>query len=178
LLSRNDRAIPFCDSVVFGIQQPFDDFGVGPNGGSLASVTIRVLVVDDFEPWRQQVCSILGARPELRVVAEAADGLEAVQKAEELKPDLIVLDMGLPSLDGLEVANRIGRVAPGTKIIFVTQNSDKDLVRRALNNGALGYVLKTDAASELLTAVAAVLGGDRCLSRGIKGYDSAETEDT
>jgi DNA-binding NarL/FixJ family response regulator len=138
---------------------------------------VRILVVDDFEPWRQQVCSILGARPELRVVAEAADGLEAVQKAEELKPNLIVLDIGLPSLDGLEAANRIGRVAPGAKIIFVTQNSDKDLVRRALSNGALGYVLKTDAASELLAAVAAVLGGDRFLSRGIKGHDSAETEE-
>jgi DNA-binding NarL/FixJ family response regulator len=89
-----------------------------------------------------------------------------------------LLDIGLPSLDGLEAANRICHVAPGTKIIFVTQNSDKDMVQAALSNGAQGYVLKTDAASELLAAVAAVLGGDHFLSSGIKGHDSTETEDT
>ena len=72
--------------------------------------------MDDFEPWRQQICSILRARPELRVVAEAEDGLDAVQKAKELKPDLILLDIGLPNLDGLEAANRIRQVAPDTKI--------------------------------------------------------------
>ena len=139
---------------------------------------VRILVVDDFDPWRQQVCSILGARPELRVVAEAADGLEAVQKAEELKPDLILLDIGLPSVDGLEAAGRICQLAPATKIIFVTQNSDKDMVQAALSRGAQGYVVKTDAASELLAAVAAVLGGDHFLSSGVKGHYSAETEDT
>jgi DNA-binding NarL/FixJ family response regulator len=135
---------------------------------------VRVLVVDDFDPWRQQVCSILGARPELRVIAEAADGLEAVQKAEELKPDLILLDIGLPSVDGLEAANRICQLAHGTKIIFVTQNSDKDMVQAALSNGAQGFVVKTDAASELLAAVAAVLNGDHFLSSGVKGHYSAE----
>ena len=144
----------------------------------MAISLVRILVVDDFEPWRQQVCSILGARPELRVVAEAADGLEAVQKAEELKPDLILLDIGLPSVDGLEAANRISQLALGAKIIFVGQNSDKDTVRAALSNGAQGYVVKTDAPSELLAAVAAVLGGDRFLSRGIKGHDSGETKES
>jgi two-component system, NarL family, response regulator NreC len=131
---------------------------------------VRVLVVDDFEPWRHQVRSILGARPELRVIAEAADGLEAVQTAAELKPDLILLDIGLPGIDGLEAANRICQLAPGTKIIFVTQNTDKDMVQAAFSNGAQGYVVKTDAASELLAAVAAVLGGDHFLSREVKGH--------
>jgi DNA-binding NarL/FixJ family response regulator len=138
--------------------------------------SVRILVVDDFERWRQQVCSILGVRPELRVVAEAADGLKAVQKAQELKPDLMLLDIGLPNLDGLEAANRICQVAPGTKIIFVTQNSDKDVARRALSNGAQGYVLKTDAASELLAAVGAVLGGYQFLSSGVTGHDSSDAE--
>ncbi len=137
---------------------------------------VRVLVVDDFDPWRQQICSILRARPELRVVAEAADGLKAVQKAQELKPDLILLDIGLPNLNGLEAANRICHVAPGTKIIFVTQYSDKDVLRAAQSNGALGYVLKADAASELLAAVAAVLGGYQFLSSGVTGHDSSEAE--
>jgi len=84
---------------------------------------VRILVVDDFEPWRQQVCSILQTQPEFQVVAEAADGLEAVQKAQKLKPDLILLDIGLPNLDGLEAANRIRQAASATAIIFLTQNS-------------------------------------------------------
>ena len=140
--------------------------------------SVRILVVDDFEPWRQQVCSILQTRPELRVVAEIADGLEAVQKAQELKPDLILLDIGLPNLDGLEAANRIRQVAPDTKILFLTQNSDKDMVRAALSTGAQGYVLKTDAGSELLPAVAGVLGGDDFVSSGINWSTSGEAEDT
>lgn len=138
------------------------------SGGSLVTPVIRILVVDDFEPWRQQICSILGARPELRVVAETADGLEAVQKAQELKPDLILLDIGLPSLDGLEAAKRIRLVAPGSKVIFVTQNSDKGIVQAALSTGARGYVLKAGAARELLAAVAAALSGDQFLSSGVK----------
>jgi DNA-binding NarL/FixJ family response regulator len=142
----------------------------------ISSIRIRILVVDDFEPWRQQICSMLQTRPELRVVAKVGDGLEAVQKAKELKPDLILLDIALPNLDGLEAAKRIRQLAPGTKIIFVTQNSDKDAVRSALSSGAQGYVVKTDAGTELLAAVTAVLGGDQFLSSGINGHDSAENE--
>jgi len=121
---------------------------------------------------------MLQTRPELHVVAEVGDGLEAVQKAKELQPDLILLDIGLPSLDGLEAANRIRQVAPDAGIIFLTQNSDKDTVRAALSTGARGYVLKTDAGTELLAAVAAVLSGGHFLSSGVKGHDSAENEDT
>ncbi len=93
---------------------------------------VRVLVVDDYEPWRQQVRSMLQTKPELRVVAEAADGLEAVQKAQELGPALILLGIGLPSLDGLEAAKQIRQGAPDARIIFLTQNRDKDLARAAL----------------------------------------------
>jgi DNA-binding NarL/FixJ family response regulator len=144
----------------------------------MESSLVRVLVVDDFEPWRQQVCSILQTLPELSVVAEAADGLEAVQKAQELKPDLILLDMGLPNLNGIEAASRIRLVAPDAAIIFLTQNSDKDIVRAALSTGARGYVLKTDAGKELLSAVARILGGDDFVSSGIEGGNSGKTEDT
>ena len=104
--------------------------------------------------------------------------MEAVQKAEELQPDLILLDIGLPGLDGLEAANRIRQVAPDSPIIFLTQNKDKYTVRAALNSGARGYVLKTDAGSELLTAVAGVLDGDDFVSSGIKWGDSGENENT
>jgi DNA-binding NarL/FixJ family response regulator len=138
--------------------------------------SVRILVVDDFEPWRQQVCSILQTRPELRVVAETADGLEAVQEAKELQPDLVLLDIGLPNLNGLEAANRIRQVAPSAKILFLTQNNDRDMVRAALSSGAQGYVLKTDAGSELLPAVAGVLGGDDFVSSGIKEGDAGETD--
>jgi DNA-binding NarL/FixJ family response regulator len=144
----------------------------------LATSSIRALVVDDFEPFRRFVCSTLEQIPDLQVIGEALDGLEAVQKAEELRPDLIVLDIGLPKLDGLEAAKRIHQVAPDARIIFLTQNRDKDVVQAALRNGARGYVLKTDAGSELLTAVAGVLGGDNFVSSGIEGVDSGECKDT
>jgi DNA-binding NarL/FixJ family response regulator len=133
--------------------------------------SVDILVVDDFEPWRHHVCSILQKRPGLRVVAETVDGLEAVQKAQELKPDLILLDIGLPNLSGIQAANRIRQVAPGAKIIFLTQNSNKAVVQAGLSTGAQGYVLKTDAERELLAAVAAVLGGDDFVSSGIQGAD-------
>jgi DNA-binding NarL/FixJ family response regulator len=89
-----------------------------------------------------------------------------------------LLDIGLPNLNGIEAANRIRQVAPGVKIIFLTQISDKDVVRGALNTGAQGYVLKTDAGSELFTAVAGVLGGDDFVSSGNRGENSGEAEDT
>ena len=137
---------------------------------------IRVLVVDDFEPWRQRICGMLQACTDLRVVAEVRDGLEAVQKAE-LQPDLVVLDIGLPHLNGLEAAKRILQIAPGAKIIFLTTNNDRDVVRAALRDGAKGYVLKTDATRELLTAVRKVLGGEHFVSSGIQARNSGETEE-
>ena len=119
----------------------------------MGTALIRILVVDDFEQWRQQIRSIIETRSELHVIAEAADGLEAVQKAQELKPDLILLDIGLPNLNGLQAANRIHQVAPDAAIIFLTQNSDEELVQAALRSGAQGYVLKAKASSELLPAI-------------------------
>jgi two-component system nitrate/nitrite response regulator NarL len=120
---------------------------------------------------------MLQTRPGLCVIAEVADGLEAVQTARELKPDLILLDIELPHLNGLEAANRIRQVAPDAKIIFLTQNSDRDVVRAALSIGAQGYVLKTDAGRELFTAVEGVLGGNDFVSSEIDGCDSGQTED-
>lgn len=137
-----------------------------------------ILLVDDVKAWRCSVCSMLQNQPELQVVGEAVDGLEAVQKAKDLKPDLILLDIALPNLNGIEAASRIRQVAPGARIIFLTQNSDKDVVRAALSTGAQGYILKTDAGSELLPAVAGVLGGDDFVSSGINWADSGENDDT
>ena len=108
-------------------------------------------------------------------MAEAVDGPEAIQKAEELKPDLIVLDIGLPKLNGIEAARRIRQLSPSSKIIFLSQNNDLDVVRAALSTGALGYVCKTDARSELLLAVEAVLRGKQFVSSSIKGFESTDT---
>jgi DNA-binding NarL/FixJ family response regulator len=129
--------------------------------------SLRMLVVEDYPPFRQFVCSMLGRKPELQVVGEAADGLEAVHKAEELRPDLIVLDIGLPALNGLEAARRIRKLAPESKIIFVTQESSADIVQEALRLGASGYVLKTNAGKELLTAVEAVRQGKQFIGGGL-----------
>jgi DNA-binding NarL/FixJ family response regulator len=134
-------------------------------GSSLSP--IRVLVVEDFAPFRQFIGSALARRCDLQIVGEAADGEEAVQKAKELQPDLILLDIGLPTLNGIEAAQRIRQVAPESKIIFVTQESSADVVQKALNSGAQGYVVKTKAATELLAAAEAVLEGKRFLSSGL-----------
>ena len=115
--------------------------------------TVRILVVDDFEPWRREVCAMLQRRPEFCVVAEVADGLEAVQEADKLKPDLILLDIGLPSLNGLEVANRIRQSTPDARIIFLTQMSDSDVIRAALSTGAQCYVVKANAWADLFAAI-------------------------
>ena len=123
-----------------------------------------VLVVEDFEPFRRFVCSTV--EPELQIVAEASNGLEAVHKAEELQPDLILLDIGLPGLNGIEAARRIRTLSPQSKIIFVTQESSADVIEEAMNSGALGYVVKAHAATELLDAVEAVREGRRFVDKG------------
>ncbi len=132
--------------------------------------SVRILVVDDFAPWRQQVCSMLGARPELRAIVEAADGLEAVQKARALQPDLVLLDIGLPKLNGIEVARQIGKLCPRSKILFISQENSGDVVQGALATGAKGYLLKIDARRELLTAINTILRGDPFVSSSLSGF--------
>jgi DNA-binding NarL/FixJ family response regulator len=123
-----------------------------------------VLVVEDFDPFRSFVCSVLKQNPELDVVCELSDGLAAVQKAEELKPDLILLDIGLPGLNGIEAGRQIRKLLPNAKIIFLTQESAVDVIQEALRLGALGYVVKTRAGSDLMPAVEAVLQAKQYVS--------------
>ena len=126
---------------------------------------VRILVVDDFEPFRQFVRPILRKRLDLQVICEVSDGLEAVQKALELKPDLILLDIGLPTLNGIEAARQIRKLVPEAKIIFLSQEASTDLVQEVLGLGAWGYVVKARARSELLAAVEAVILGKQFVSR-------------
>ena len=133
----------------------------------------RILVVDDYEPFRRFICSTLGKRPELQIIGEASHGLEAVHKAEGLQPDLILLDIGLPKLTGIEAARRIRKLSPESKILFVSQESSADIVREALGTGASGYVVKTDAGRELLEAVSAVLRGELFVGARFSGQDFA-----
>jgi DNA-binding NarL/FixJ family response regulator len=133
----------------------------------LETSSTRVLVVEDSEPFRKFICSTLGKRPALQIVGEVSDGSEAVQKAEELQPDLIVLDIGLPSLNGIEAARRIRKLSPESKILFLSQESSYDVAQEGLRLGALGYVVKAHAGSELLIAVEAVVRGKRFLSSGL-----------
>ena len=128
----------------------------------------RILLVDDYGPWRRFVLSTVNAASGLEIVGEAADGLKAIERGLELKPDLILLDIGLPNLSGVEVARRVGEILPDTKIIFLTQNSDKELMMQCLSNGGMGYVVKGDAGKELLLAIEAVMQGTRYISKRMK----------
>ena len=130
---------------------------------------IRVLVVDDYEPWRLYCSTTLRNEQGLQIIGEVADGLEAVQRAQELQPDLILLDVGLPTLNGIEAARRIREVSPATKILFVSENRSADVAEEALSTGASGYVVKSDAESELLPAIKAVLEGKRFVSASLAG---------
>jgi len=131
---------------------------------TMSPSTVRVLVVEDYKPYRRFVRLVLRKRPTLEIVGEASDGVEAVRRAEELKPDLILLDIGLPSLNGIEAARQIRSVAPESKIVFLSHESSADVVREALSLGAWGYVVKATAETDLLAAIDAVLLGRHFVS--------------
>jgi DNA-binding NarL/FixJ family response regulator len=143
----------------------------------LEKSTLRVLIVDDYEPFRQFIATKLQTNPQLQIVKEVCDGAEAVQQAQELQPDLILLDIGLPTLNGIEAARRIRRVSPTSKILFVTENRSTDIVEEALSTGASGYVVKSNAGGELLPAVEAVLCGKQFVSAALNDRNSIDTAD-
>ena len=127
-------------------------------------LSVRILVVEDSAPFLQFISTTLATRHDLQVIREVSDGLEAVRKAEELRPDLILLDIGLPSLNGIEAARQIRKLVPESKIIFLTQESSDDVVEEAFRLGACGYVIKTKVKRDLLAAVETVISGKQFVS--------------
>ena len=141
--------------------------------GSITSI----LVVDDYEPWRRFVSTTLQKQLTLQVIGEAADGLEAVQKVRQLQPDLILLDIGLPTLNGIEAARQIRELFPKSKILFLSENRSWDIAEEALRTGAGGYIVKSNAVGELLLAVKAVLEGKRFISASLAANDLIDPMD-
>jgi DNA-binding NarL/FixJ family response regulator len=121
-------------------------------------------VVDDFADWRHCIRKKLQGNRSLRLIDVASDGFEAVLKAKELQPDLILLDIGLPKLNGIEAAQRISKVAPESRILFLSQDRDPEVAQEALSAGGDGYVVKSEAEDELFAAVEAVMLGKKYLS--------------
>lgn len=144
----------------------------------MADTISRILIVDDYEPWRRFVSSILQKYPNLKVVGEASDGVEGVEKALLLQPDLILLDIGLPQLNGIEAARRIREQAPKSLILFVSALRSREILEAALVVGRCGYVLKSNAGSELLLAVETVLEGKGYVSAGVAGHELTERQPT
>lgn len=130
---------------------------------------IRLLIVDDYTPWRRFIATALAPKQEIGIVEEAKDGLTAIQKAIELQPDLVVLDMNLPDLTGIEIARKIMESVPKAKILFLTEDASQDIVRHALSTGAQGYVVKSRAARDLLPAVESLLLGKTFVSSSVAG---------
>ena len=129
--------------------------------------SIRILVVDDHEVVRKVVCSLLSSDPALEVVCQTSDGENAVKKAEELQPDVVLLDISLPGISGIEAGRRIRKVSPDSRIIFLSQHDSIQMVEDALRVGGHGYVTKMDAGGELLKAIRTVSEGKRFVSRRI-----------
>jgi DNA-binding NarL/FixJ family response regulator len=128
---------------------------------------IRILIVEDHKPFLHFVSSTLRQRENVKVVGEVQDGLEAVQRAQELQPDLILLDIGLPGLNGIDAAYRIRTVAPDARILFLSQESSAEVVQEAFALGAWGYVIKAQAARELPVAIDQVICGTKFASQGL-----------
>jgi DNA-binding NarL/FixJ family response regulator len=119
-------------------------------------MTIRILLADDHPVVRHGLRTLLSNNPRWKIIDEAADGLEAVEKTSRLRPDLVILDVSMPKMNGLEACRRIRKSVPESEVLIVTQHDSPQMMREALDAGARGYVVKSNADRDLLAAVAAV----------------------
>jgi len=182
LLLDNDQVLLACNNLVTISSAP-PVSGVVLNFDQAEAIQqlapVRILIVDDFQSWRRFVSSMLQDNPEFLVIGEASDGLEAVQKSEELQPDLILLDVGLPRLNGIEAARRICAIAPGATILFVSENQSQSVAQEAMRTGACtrGYVVKSDAARDLLPALKAVMQDKQFISSRLVALRCGDSPD-
>ena len=128
----------------------------------------RVLLVEDHEPFRAVLSELLQRREGVQIVGEAADGLDAIRQAEACRPDVVMLDIGLPSLNGIEAADGIRTVAPAAKVIFVTNESSLEVVEHVFRRGAHGYVHKPRIDRDMLSVFDAIVRGGRFVSGGLE----------
>ena len=144
--------------------------------GLAALAQFRTLVVEDHKPFLDYICSALRERSDVEIVGQVQNGLEAVEFAAAVQPDLIFLDIGLPGINGIEAACRILKLAPSAKIIFLTQKNTPDILHEALKSGALGYVLKPRCNNDLQAAIEAALLGKRFVSAGLDGLGNLSSD--
>lgn len=136
-------------------------------------MTITVLLADDHAMMRDGLKALLMSLPDIRVVAEVANGREAVRQAEALKPDVVIMDISMPDMNGVEAARLVLARCPATRVVMLSMHSSSEHVHRALQAGASGYLLKESAADEMEAAVRAAQAGRRYLSRGIPAFETA-----
>ncbi len=129
---------------------------------------VQILVVDDSIHWRAFVLRYFEGRTEYEIIGVAVDGLEAIQKVHELRPDVILMDVNLPGIDGIEATRRICKIYPSSKVVFLSLLDDSAIVEAAFDVGASGYILKHDFGQDLLTAITVILGGGQFVSRSLR----------
>jgi DNA-binding NarL/FixJ family response regulator len=128
---------------------------------------LKILIVDDHTLFRDGLHLILAQRQDLSIVGDAADGLTAIEKARALSPDIVLLDIAMPKLNGIDTMKQIKSVCPKTKVIILTMHAKDQYIHEALNSGANGYVLKDSASSDLIAAITAVARGEAYLSPAV-----------
>jgi DNA-binding NarL/FixJ family response regulator len=140
--------------------------------------SVRILIVDDSQEWRQAICLILKRHLTSATISESADGLDAVRRSKEWQPDLILLDIRLPNLNGLQAARLIRRLAPDSRILFLSSYDRQELLHEAVDIGALGMIAKSQAARHLLPAITTVLRDEQYFVGGFNISFPPDTPDT
>jgi DNA-binding NarL/FixJ family response regulator len=134
---------------------------------------IRILVVDDFEIVRRKLCRLLALEPDFEVVSQAGTGLEAVKEAERYQPDVVLLDIRMPELNGLAATPLIKKVAPNSKVLIFSNYNNAGFVREALSSGALGFISKADLGTEIVSAVRKVNNNEIFLGKSLERFKDA-----
>jgi two-component system response regulator NreC len=129
---------------------------------------IKILIADDHDVVRKGICQIINDQKDMKVAGEAGDGIQVLDMARTLAPDIILLDIAMPNLSGLEAVGMLKDIAPGIGIVILTMHAKENYVHQALNSGVLGYVLKDSPSTDILDAIHAAVRGEYFLSSKIK----------